>query len=77
MPLIEFQLEDGISDIDALKLIQSSNDEKKSNENQDPSQNVNTFILDEESQDQSIDPFTHKLISNEVISQFLYIYNLL
>jgi hypothetical protein len=74
LPLIEFQLEDGISDLDALKLIHSSNHEKKSIENQDPSQNVNTLILDEESQDQSIDPFTYKLI-NEVISQLLYLYD--
>lgn len=66
MPLIEFQLEDNISDIDALKLIQSSNDEKKPNESQDLSQNVNTLILDEESQDQSVDPFTYILMNSEV-----------
>lgn len=69
LPLIEFQLEDEISDTDALKLIQGFNDDEKPNERQDPSQNVNTFILDEESQDQSVDPFTYKLMNFEVKSQ--------
>lgn len=67
MPLIEFQLEDAISDNEALKLIQSSNDENKSKENENKSQNINTFILDEESQDQTVDPFTYKLVNLEVI----------
>lgn len=60
--MIEFQLEDGISDNEALKLILSSKDESKSKENKSP--NTNTFILDEESQ--TVDPFTYKLINIEV-----------
>lgn len=64
--MIEFQLEDDISDNEALKLIQSSNDERNLNENQDKSQNINTFILDEEIQDQTVDPFTYKLMNLKV-----------
>lgn len=64
--MIEFQLEDDISDNEALKLIQSSNDENKSKENENKTQTTNTFILDEENQDQTVDPFTYKLMNLEV-----------
>lgn len=66
LPLIEFQLEDDISDNEALKLIQSSSDENKSKENEKKSQNINTFVIDEESQDLTVDPFTYKLMNLEV-----------
>lgn len=66
MPLIEFQLEDNISDTEALKLIQNSHDESKSKESENKSQKMNTLILDEESQDLSVDPFTYKLMNFEV-----------
>lgn len=66
MPLIEFQLEDGISDTDALKLIQSSYNENKSKESKILSQCINTLVLDEEIQEQSVDPFTYKLMNFEV-----------
>lgn len=72
MPLIEFQLEDDISDAEALKLISSAYDENKIKENQNKSQDINTLILDEESQDQSIDPFTYKLMNFEVILSYLW-----
>lgn len=64
--MIEFQLEDDISDNEALKLIQSSNDENKLKETENKSQNTNTFILNEESQDQTVDPFTYKLMNSDV-----------
>lgn len=68
LPLIEFQLEDDISDADALILIHSSyDDESKPKENQSTSQNINRLILDDERQDQSsVDPFTYKLMNYEV-----------
>lgn len=66
LPLIEFQLEDNISDTEALKLIQNSYDENKLKESENKSQKMNTLILDEESQDQSVDPFTYKLMNFEV-----------
>lgn len=59
-------MEDDISDNEALKLIQSSSDLNKSKDNE-KSQNTNTFILDEENQDQTVDPFTHKLMNLEVL----------
>lgn len=59
-------MEDGISDTDALKLIQSSYNEKKSKESKNPSQCVDTLVLDEEIQDHSVDPFTYKLMNFEV-----------
>lgn len=65
LPLIEFQLEDNISDTEALKLIQCSNNISKSNESQNIPQNFNTLIIEEENQ---IDPFTHKLMNFEVNS---------
>lgn len=55
-----------MSDTDAFKLIQSSYDENKSKECQNKSNNINTLILDEDSPDQSIDPFTFKLMNFEV-----------
>jgi len=66
--LIEFQLEDNISDIEALKLIQNSynNKLKESPKGHRNSKNINTLILDEEIQDQSVDPFTYKLMDFEV-----------
>lgn len=66
LPMIEFYLEADISDSEALKLIQSSYSENKSKESQIESHNVETLIL-EEIQDQSVDPFTYKLVHNEVI----------
>lgn len=65
--MIEFQLEDTISDTDALKLIQSSNDENKLKESQNISQSMNTLILDDEKQ---IDPFTYKLVNSEVTHNY-------
>jgi len=68
LPLIEFQLEDDISDSEALKLIQNAHDEEsKPKENQYVTQNINQLILDDEKQEQSsVDPFTHKLMNYEV-----------
>lgn len=66
LPMIEFYLEADISDSEALKLIQSSCSENKSKESQVETHNVETLIL-EEIQDQSVDPFTYKLVHNEVI----------
>lgn len=65
LPLIEFQLEDGISDSEALKCIQSSYDGNQSIEDANRSQSVNTLILDEDNQEQT-DPFTFKLVNSEV-----------
>lgn len=59
-------MEDGISDTDALKLIQSSYIEDKPKESKNPSQYVNTLVLDEEIQEQFVDPFTYKLMNFEV-----------
>jgi len=59
-------LEDNISDTEALKFIQYSYDESKLKESGDKSQKMNTLILNEESQDQSVDPFTYKLMDFEV-----------
>jgi len=60
-------LEETISDTEALKLIQSSYDGSKPKESQDKLNDVNKFILDEENQDQVVDPFTYKLMNYEVI----------
>jgi len=60
-------LEDDISDTEALKLIQNSYNESKSLESKNEPQQTNTLILDEEIQDQSVDPFTYKLMNFEVI----------
>ncbi|XP_050423327.1 intraflagellar transport protein 122 homolog [Adelges cooleyi] len=65
LPLIEFHVEDDISDTDALKLIHSSNDVVTSQTNQSKSQDTETLVLDEENPDNSIDPFTYKLINFE------------
>lgn len=64
--MIEFQLEDNISDTEALKLIQNSYDKSNSKESENKLQKMNTLILDKESQDQSVDPFTYKLMNFEV-----------
>lgn len=66
LPLIEFQLEENISDTEALKLIKNSYDESKPKESENNSQKINTLILNEEIQDQSVDPFTYKLMNFEV-----------
>ncbi|XP_027848854.1 intraflagellar transport protein 122 homolog [Aphis gossypii] len=66
LPLIEFQLEDSISDTEALKLIQSAYDGSKPKESEDKVNDVNKFILDEENQDQLVDPFTYKLMNYEL-----------
>lgn len=70
LPLIEFYLEDNITDNDALKFIQNSYDEGKlKNESQNKSHNSNMLILDsnEENRDQSVvDPFAYKLMNLEV-----------
>lgn len=60
-------MEDTISDTEALKLIQSSYDGSKPKESEDKLNDVNKFILDEENQDQLVDPFTYKLMNYEVI----------
>jgi intraflagellar transport protein 122 len=65
LPLIEFQLEDNISDNEALKLIQNSYDEHKPKESEEKPY-VDKFILDEENQDHLVDPFTYKLMNFEV-----------
>lgn len=70
LPLIEFQLDEEISDTDALKLIQNSYNESKPKEFENNPQKMNTLILDEESQDQIVDPFTYKLINLEVKYEF-------
>lgn len=67
-------MEDTISDIEALKLIQSSYDGSKLKESEDKLNDVNKFILDEENQDQLVDPFTFKLMNYEVIIFFFYYY---
>lgn len=63
--MIEFQLEDDISDTDALKLIHSSYDDSKQKESKNTSHNSNTLIL-EEKENLSVDPFTYKLMNYEV-----------
>lgn len=73
--MIEFQLEDDISDTDAFKLIQSSYNEAKTKESQNKSHNINTLILDEDGPDLSVDPFTCKLMKFEVRLHFIIIYN--
>lgn len=60
-------MEDSISDTEALKLIQSAYDGSKPKESEDKVNDVNKFILDEENQDQLVDPFTYKLMNYEVI----------
>lgn len=67
-------MEDTISDIEALKLIQSSYDGSKLKESEDKLNDVNKFILDEENQDQLVDTFTFKLMNYEVIIFFFYYY---
>jgi len=70
-------LEENISDTEALKLIQNSCNESKPNESENKSQKMNTLILNEEIQDQSVDPFTYKLMNLEVklSSAFFYDYH--
>lgn len=48
-----------------MKLIQNSYDESKPKESENKSQKINTLILNEENQDQSVDPFTYKLMNFE------------
>lgn len=66
LPLIEFHLEDGISDSEAMKLIQNSYDINKPQESLNDSQNTNMYILDKENQNEPVDPFTYKLMNYEV-----------
>ncbi|XP_050537912.1 intraflagellar transport protein 122 homolog [Daktulosphaira vitifoliae] len=63
LPLIEFKIEDNISDTEAVKLIQSFY--SSMNDQEQESQIVNNYILNEGEHDTSIDPFTYKLMSFE------------
>jgi len=59
-------MEENISDTEALKLLQNSYDESKPKESENKFQKMNTLILNEEIQDQPVDPFTFKLMNFEV-----------
>lgn len=71
LPIIEFYLEDDISDAEAIKIIRSSYSENKLKESHIESHNVDTLVLEEEFQDQSIDPFTYKFVHNKVCYEFI------
>lgn len=65
LPLVEFTLEDGISDTEAIRLIEAPPKTSSPYEGwtQEISDTQQTLKLDEESQD----PFTNKLIDFEVL----------
>lgn len=64
LPLIEFQLEEDISDEEAINLLQNTNEwQKKSQE--DVSEHFQTLLIDDSSQN-TADLFTDTLINLEV-----------
>lgn len=67
LPLVEFQLEEGISDLEAVRLIETPPNEKIRNAKQEISESHQTLQLDLiEEVDDNDDPFTAKLIHFDV-----------
>lgn len=64
LPLIEFQLEEGISDEEALQLLQSS-DESCEGQNEVTDSNFQTLLIENSSQNIT-DLFTATLVNLEV-----------
>lgn len=64
LPLIEFQLEDGITDEEAIQLLQSS-DESVETANEEKGSNFQTLLIEDSSPNNS-DLFTATLVNFEV-----------
>lgn len=66
MPLVEFDLEEGISDTEAVRLIDTPLEKPASKTNQEVSENQQTLYLDMEGPMDADDPFTSRLMTFEV-----------
>lgn len=76
LPLIEFQLEEGISDAEALKLLQST-DEEFDRPTEEINSNFQTLLINDVSQNKT-DLFTDALINLEVyymVSFLIYFFH--
>lgn len=72
LPLVEFYLEEGLSESEAIRLLESPSDDNDSSWTQNIDSNVQSMRLDESSP--RPDPFSARIISYDVMLFFMKIF---